>query len=200
MKKILYIFTIILFTIGCDKSSDDVDNQKYYYWADKEKIELSIIGNKKFILITDTELKKLPNDDVKKEMKKLSPQDSPKIERLDNLRWGIIDSKIIKQYNVNTIYEADNYMTSLGKEVVLSHIFYVKLKREQDFHLLQKLAQKYNVLIFDKNEYMPLWNRLSCVDMSKGDALQIANIFYESGLFEASQPSFIEGNIALNKE
>lgn len=200
MKKILYIFTIILFTIGCDKSSDDVDNQKYYYWADKEKIELSIIGNKKFILITDTELKKLPNDDVKKEMKKLSPQDFPKIERLDNLRWGIIDSKIIKQYNVNTIYEADNYMTSLGKEVVLSHIFYVKLKREQDFHLLQKLAQKYNVLIFDKNEYMPLWYRLSCVDMSKGDALQIANIFYESGLFEASQPSFIEGNIALNKE
>lgn len=200
MKKILYIFTIILFTIGCDKSSDNVDNQKYYYWADKEKIELSIIGNKKFILITDTELKKLPNDDVKKEMKKLSPQDFPKIERLDNLRWGIIDSKIIKQYNVNTIYEADNYMTSLGKEVVLSHIFYVKLKREQDFHLLQKLAQKYNVLIFDKNEYMPLWYRLSCVDMSKGDALQIANIFYESGLFEASQPSFIEGNIALNKE
>lgn len=56
------------------------------------------------------------------------------------------------------------------------------------------IAEKYIVLYLQKytmnfvNEFMPLWYTLSCDNESAGDALQMANEFYESGLFEFAEP------------
>lgn len=42
---------------------------------------------------------------------------------------------------------------------------------------------------------MPLWFTLSCSKESSGNALEMANLFYESNLFEASEPEFMIQNM-----
>lgn len=39
---------------------------------------------------------------------------------------------------------------------------------------------------------MPEWFVLSCDNESKGNALEMANSFYESGLFAAAEPDLME--------
>ena len=45
-----------------------------------------------------------------------------------------------------------------------------------------------NTELFKQNEFMKNWFTLIATKESRGDALSMANYFYESGLFEASEP------------
>jgi len=45
---------------------------------------------------------------------------------------------------------------------------------------------------------MPLWYTLSCDRFSEGNALQMANLFYESDLFFSSQPDLMENDLTLS--
>lgn len=83
-------------------------------------------------------------------------------------------------------------------EIGLSHLFYVKLKKEQDIILLNELAKTKNVKIIGQNDFMPLWFTLSCSKESDGNALQMANYFYETGLFVASEPDFLVDDLIHN--
>lgn len=53
------------------------------------------------------------------------------------------------------------------------------------------------VSIVGNNSFMPLWYILSCNQHSVGNALQAANLFYESGLFAAAEPDFI-GSVKMD--
>ena len=54
-----------------------------------------------------------------------------------------------------------------------------------------ELASINKVDIIGNNEYMPLWYTLSCSKESTGNALELANKFYETNLFEASEPDLM---------
>ena len=56
---------------------------------------------------------------------------------------------------------------------------------------MEKLAKEYNVGIIGRFSEMPLWYAVACTKESKGNALEVANSFYESGLFEEASPAFI---------
>lgn len=56
---------------------------------------------------------------------------------------------------------------------------------------LKKMALKNNVEIARSNEFMPEWYVLKCSKSSKGNALVMANLFHESGMFEIAEPSFL---------
>ena len=58
------------------------------------------------------------------------------------------------------IYKSPFYKSSLGEEIGISHLFYVKLKSEKDKDKLIELAIKNNVEIIGNNEFMPLWYTL----------------------------------------
>ncbi|MDR1345890.1 MAG: hypothetical protein LBK03_04220, partial [Bacteroidales bacterium] len=60
-----------------------------------------------------------------------------------------------------------------------------------DLALLTQLAEQQGVQIVKQNEFMPLWYRLSVTGNSAGDAVQMANAFYETGLFEEIDPAFM---------
>ena len=75
--------------------------------------------------------------------------------------------------------------------VGISQLFYVKLNTVEGINHLEKLSKENNVTILGNNQYMPLWYTLSCSKKSTGNALEMANLFYESGLFADAIPDIL---------
>lgn len=75
-------------------------------------------------------------------------------------------------------------------KIGLSNYFYVKLKRTEDYNLLVNYAESSQAVILGKNKFMPLWYTLSATNKSL-NALYLANKFYETGLFQYSEPDLI---------
>lgn len=71
----------------------------------------------------------------------------------------------------------------------------MKLKNGDDINKLTELAHSNNVEIIGNNEYMPLWYTLACTKKSKGNALELANKFYETNLFAESQPDLMSNDL-----
>lgn len=187
-----------------------MENTKYY-WYEGEKIYLEEIPEKEYVVFKKKdlqELSSLKNQSstplIKEEFQELKLagiilSDKAATEK-DNVMWGITESNLrsaIAGDIPTIIYKSPFYKSSLGEEIGISHLFYVKLKSEKDKDKLIELATKNNVDIIGNNEFMPLWYTLSCDNESAGDALQMANEFYESGLFEFAEPDII-GNLAVN--
>lgn len=70
---------------------------------------------------------------------------------------------------------------------------YVKLKSLEDTIQLKKLSAKYSLDIIGCNRFMPLWYTLSCTQESKLSSIAAANLFFETGFFEAAEPEFVNG-------
>ena len=75
-------------------------------------------------------------------------------------------------------------------EFFVTNRFYVRLKSLDDYQILQNLASVYAVEIIG-NRVLPHWYTLECTKYCEYDALQLANLFYESNLFKACEPEFI---------
>ncbi|MFZ4708099.1 MAG: S8 family serine peptidase, partial [Bacteroidales bacterium] len=71
------------------------------------------------------------------------------------------------------------------------NFFYVKLKKLEDIMLLEQYAKQSNAIIVKQNDYMPTWYVLSCTKKSDKNALELANQFFESGLFQYSEPDLM---------
>ncbi|MBA3899848.1 MAG: T9SS type A sorting domain-containing protein [Bacteroidetes bacterium] len=193
LKKILIL---ILLAITCNVSVA----QTYYYWYKNQKIELEKITNLKYLVvenISDTEELKLKLD--------IPLAHGSEIQSFNvffglNPYQGIIpyelDFVILKQENIDTIsftahqdvlYEA-SFFKYQNYENGLSHLMYVKLEQAADTNLLDSMAIQNGVKILGNNKLMPLWYTLSCNKFSNGNTMEMANLFYESGLFEAAEP------------
>ena len=205
------LFVIPLALIGC--SDEQVRNNEIiletansstqeteitdYYWYQGKKNGLKKKEGKKIIIFKQENNMKLSTilanfklADLPSEVKM-----SPKIKHSKataspflSLMWASVEtSESLLKYS-EVLYEAPYFITEDGYELGLSHLLYVKLKSEKDVEQLTKMANKFNVEVIGNNEYMPLWYTLGCTKSSKGNALGIANIFYETGLFAEAQP------------
>lgn len=72
----------------------------------------------------------------------------------------------------------------------ISNLFYIVLKPETTLAQLEKLANENNVEMLGFNTTNKKLYYLACTDNSKGNALEMANLFYESGLFENFAPHY----------
>jgi len=88
-------------------------------------------------------------------------------------------------------YVSPAVINSNNDTLNFSNLFYVRLRDEKDVELLEKMAKETNVEILGNNEFMPLWFTLSCNKNSKGNALEMANLFYESRLFSVTEVDFL---------
>lgn len=177
--------------------------QDNYYWANGQKYALELSNEDQYVLFKGN------NRELVAQNLRISPQEILTLERLTftktivnrrlntfideaNLYWGFVSRKLDKE-NINSseiIYAAPSYRFN-GNLVRLSNFFYVKLKQEQDVKILEKLADENGVTIIGNNSFMPLWFILSCDKNSKGTALEMANLFYESGNFSNSEPDLM---------
>lgn len=174
-----------------------------YYWYKNEKVYLEKVSDKKFILVDDI---KDAND-----LKQKLNLPNVKVDRMDNTnvnatingyastkaekKWAVVqgqeaaNTKLASKARV--LYEGSFYKAQ-GKDAAgLSHLFYVKLRTESDLAKLEQLANKNKVEIMGNNKFMPLWYTLSCTKASSGNALEMANLFYEAGHFAAAEPDWM---------
>ena len=97
------------------------------------------------------------------------------------------------------IYAAPYYYADDEKNIFpLTNLFYVFLKKASDFRLLEELADEYKINIISRYEELPDMYVLACDKDSKGNALEISNSLYETGLFEATEPSFMSLALATS--
>ena len=108
------------------------------------------------------------------------------------MKWGITKPNAIIEDLEHVFYRTPSYIGSEDDIVFVTHRFYVKLKQAEDFSLLQNMTKQYNV-DFEQDVDLPLWYILTCGLPSVFNALELANIFYETKLFAASEPEFIGG-------
>ncbi|QKX06886.1 S8 family serine peptidase [Aquimarina sp. TRL1] len=100
----------------------------------------------------------------------------------------------------NILMVSPTYTTKSGGELGLSNNFYVKLKDKNDIDILYKKAKEMDLEVLGHDKFMPLWFTLSVTSKNKLNSIQLANIFYETGLFESTEPAFRYHNIETSND
>jgi len=199
MKQNLYIGIIALICAVFLTSSKAFSQD--YYWYKGQKLILQKNQTKRYILVNSsiqnsTQLQQSLGGNVTVKMfDKYKPKNQSNTALTVNNNWAIIEGEGVSTLNIsgnpNIIYQGHFYKAQGKDESGLSHLFYVKLKNVSDFSILQTLATQNNVEVIGANKFMPLWYTLSCSKKSFGNALQMANLFYETGNFAFSEPDWL---------
>lgn len=191
LKKILFCI-VLFFVLNLNATSP-------YYWYKGEKISFQQKSNKKYVtlnMISDSaQLKNLfPHFNVLEfgkcdlsnglnhEFKKQIFVEYFAIIESDS--FGNLDSNDYIKYHT-PFFEINN------AEAGLSHLFYVKLKNINDLNILKNKCFENKVEIVGQNQFMPEWYTIQVSKWSNGNALEMANVFYETNLFAASEPDFL---------
>ena len=91
----------------------------------------------------------------------------------------------------NGLIVAPFFKNRYHDKIGLTNYFYVRLKNLNDLDLLKQKAEEKHVIIVHQNEFMPLWHVLSITESSVYNAMEMANHFHRSGLFQYAEPDFI---------
>lgn len=183
MNRPFYIF-LCLICLSLTVYSQD------YYWYGNKKVFL-IPATQHFVLVKKTDNVNRIKTNWHTANKFISTLKEP-------LLYGVIDNEILAKIDGSSIiYKIPTYrVASTNAEVYPSHLFYVKLKSDTDVEVLQKYARQHNVTIEYHSEIMSMWYVLSGLNSEK-NSLELANLFYESGLFEVSEPDWWNETDAL---
>jgi hypothetical protein len=215
MKKLMSIVcALVLVTVvgtACDNDEPtfdkDSDLSQYddYFWLGGEKIPLQKVDGKfqvTFYSCNEAKLEEVltkvgatltdvaPEGDLSFSLSSdyLSPVAA---EIFTDYKTATIegDYEKIAPALIFTIYWAPYYIIIYDdREVFVSFTFSVKFKPDTDLRQLEKLAEENSVLILGEDTWLGT-HLLACTNLSNGNALEMANLFYESGLFEYSDPS-----------
>jgi len=90
----------------------------------------------------------------------------------------------------NIIKVAPAYIVS-SQKLGISNNFYVKLFKKEDLNKLFDLAEEYSIQVLGYNKFMPLWVTLSCGRGTSLNAMEAAKLFYETALFEKTEPELL---------
>ena len=83
------------------------------------------------------------------------------------------------------------FISSEGMELYQTLDINLKLKRESDVSLLNRLAKEYQLKIARQNQFMPLWYTVSVTPKTGKTTVEIANLLFETHLFDAVSPNFL---------
>lgn len=181
MKRLLFVVAFAPL-ICCSVNVFDAGTSDYY-WYKNTKIPLER-GNQEYIIYDDAFLQESDKEQLVKSGDVYYPN-------VSNLKWGITQPDAVIEDLEHVLYRTPSYKNSDGDNVFVTHRFYVKLKDNNDFLSLQEMVNKYNANIEQEDKELPQWYILRCELPSSLNALELANIFYESGLFAASEPEFM---------
>ena len=177
------IFFIIFIVYGCEDLhkedfllEDNFVTQKLtrakeqdYYWYKGQKVFMEKQNNKVFTL--------------KEKSKNINA-----FKR--ELEWSVGSYETMKTTE-DVVYTSNVYSTPKGEDLFFTNLFFVKLKETTEYSQLVSLATQNNVNILGHAADMDLWYKLECNPNSKGTAVEMANLFYETGLFQYSHPDLV---------
>ena len=199
------IFLLMTVVSACSKN-DEFRAEDYdgYYWVEGEKISIQKMDNKFYVVFYSVDEEVFRNELSKSgiifdNVSEWYEFDSHPFynntgsgaKKFTNYKIATIESSYEKAAVAlsHTLYWAPYYKVGKG-DAGLTEMFYVKLKAGIHLAQLEELAKTYYVEILGVNEYNHEWYYLACTNLSKGNSLQMANLFHESGLFEESAPGF----------
>ncbi|MBQ2175221.1 MAG: hypothetical protein II453_09210 [Alphaproteobacteria bacterium] len=162
-----------------------------YYWYQNEKIPLER-GNQLFIIYEDDFLKE-------SDKQQIIHSEDVFYDEIPNLKWGTTKPDAVIEDMEHVHYHTPSYIYTENFDNIhmfLTHQFYVKLKSKDDVTLLQEMTKQYQVEIVRDTDFAN-WYVLRCKLNPTLNALQLANLFHESGLFAAAEPEFLGGIILL---
>ena len=193
MKKLIVIIAIFLLTRNVFGQS-----QPFYYYKGG-KIFLKEQPNKLLI--------KLSKDADKSRLLKLIQADASVQMASNEKVKEIIESYLIlesKDKNILPLTTLDKYKNSpdvisalpmleykKNKPFGITDEFIVKLKPGSYLEELQKLAKENGCVIVKENELVKNQFSITVPKKSELNALQLSNLFYETGLFEFAEPNFV---------
>ncbi len=191
-------FLLILFFCGIAISAltqqTGNPNSLFYYFGGK-KIFLQQSNNHVYIRIKATEEQELQmsiRNTYKLPATSFTPTDNPRfviisLKDTDKSSNGIINY-------IKTTGKTELVRPALkaadGKDVIVDEGFYVKLKPTISYNQLVAFVFQKNCLLDKSYKYDNKTYLIKATANNGFDGLEMANIFYESGLFEYAEPDF----------
>lgn len=171
----------------------------FYYWYKGEKVGISSLANTFYVSCSDSvKLQNLfkNNSAISSNTTLFSSIDKAQKKHY----WRIMKTSSAVSSTANMLKELK---TMIGDESITiapvfgddknmiptCEYFYVRLKNQNDYSLLQNIAKQYSASILGEVDYMPNWYELKSPASSNG--LEMSNKFYETNLFEAVDPNFM---------
>ena len=163
-----------------------------YYWYRGTKVPLER-GCRKYIIYENDKLSESDKSHI-------THSEDVFYDEIPNLKWGTTTAHAIIEDTAHVHYSIISYRKDgdYYDNMCVTHRFFVKLKNQNNLPLLQELADRYSVEIEHKtaleNEdgVFPPWYILRCKLDAPKNALELANLFYETtDLFSAIEPEMI---------
>lgn len=171
--------------------------QTAYYWCHDQKVYLPVAEDSYFAVFRSSTLhglSKLSSLNVGVEFKEYDfNSSSTRGETEEKFLWARVDSEIAQAYSDEIVYLAP-YLVGSSNDLGVTDRFYVKLKSEMDYALLNEFANENGAEIVNDN-FMPLWYSLVCTEQATENALTLSNMAYESGKFDKTDIEFM-GNFS----
>lgn len=167
-----------------------------YYWYRGTKVPLER-GCRKYIIYENDKLSESDKSHI-------THSEDVFYDEIPNLKLGTTTAHAIIEDTAHVHYSIISYRKDgdYYDNMFVTHRFFVKLKNQENFPLLQELADRYSVEIEHKSALeneegvSPPWYILRCKLDAPKNALELANLFYETtDLFSATEPEMI--NIIL---
>lgn len=200
--KSLFISFILLVLLAFSGMS-----QSDYYYYNGEQIQLDPFNRAKYIIIDDT---------VNSLECLIDVLNCPEVQIVSFYRTNVLellnvyDSTATEKFYA-VLYSLENidedYLINIPEILYVgrffhrghdlygeSAIFHVKVENELEINNLDSLANLHDLTILGNSLLAPNWYTLECFNYSTGDALEMANLFFETGLFIYSEPDWIHMN------
>ena len=205
MKKILFIILVIIFNLS-------LNAQQNFYYYQGEKIFLQQRTDKMFLkfafgiqkerilALIDSDSSLQPTSDINLDELDLY-QNSIKYVVLEAKEGNQISSATIEFYKAMEEIISATFLFQYNETLQgLMDEFVIKLRETTSYAQLQELAEKNFCTIGEENPFVKNQFMLHVAKTSNIDALQMSNLFYETGLFEWTSPSFFScgGSIILH--
>ncbi len=196
MKKILHLLFIYLFLQSNLKAQQNDGSSQPYYYFGNQKIALQKSSQKIYLRLSASE-----TIQVKALLKNNYQLSDKSITELQDERFMVVDLGLqnsTKLQNLVTSIKNSNRAEAIfpiitasdGKDVVFDEGFYVKLKPTTNYLHLASLAAQNNCIIEKQYPYNNKTYLLKAGFQNNYDGLKMANLFFESGLFEYAEPDF----------
>jgi hypothetical protein len=209
MRKLLFVFGFTVFYFIGDAQNFITNTQtqtSYYYYYEGKKQYLTLHTGYAFLSIKEQQL---PDSIRQSNISAIALRSDHSNKKQYQARNGTSRYYTELKFNENLSEEqylnlltdikrqnedaviSPYFKTKTGDKIGLSNFFYVKLKEMNDTTLLRQIAEQTGCIIIEQDFFMPLWFILNTTEASELNALEAANFFYESGLFQAAEPDLM---------
>ncbi len=178
-----YIFSLICFLLA----SIVLSAKDIYYYEGEHKIPLKEVKGKMVVITPKTEVSEAAFSLMAVPAIKTLHSDILSIKVVNT---GLVNKAIKKKQFTVPVHTEGYYLDPQGMEVFPTGFINLKLKREDDYPILEKRVAEYNLTIVEQNNFMPLWYELVIDPTDPESVIDICNALHKTGDFECVSPAF----------